>query len=51
MKNLVQIGSGAANLDLQFEDGFTNFVKRKFKRYNLYLVEANSIHIKKLKKS
>ena len=26
---LVQIGSGSANLDTNFEDGFSNFVKKK----------------------
>ena len=26
---LVQIGSGSANLDTNFEDGFSNFIKRK----------------------
>ena len=51
MKNLVQIGSGSANLDQKFEDGFTSFAKKNIKNFRLYLVEANSIHIAKLKKN
>ena len=31
MKKFVQIGAGSANLDKNFEDGFTNFVKNKKK--------------------
>lgn len=50
-KNLLQIGAGSANLDKNFEDGFTNFVNRNNKKKKVYIVEANSIHIKKLKKS
>ena len=49
MKKFVQIGAGSANLDKNFEDGFTNFVKNK-KKAEIFVVEANSIHIKKLKK-
>ncbi len=49
--NLIQIGSGAANFDENFQDGFTNFVKKKIKKGNIFVVEANSIHIKKLKKN
>ena len=50
MKKFVQIGAGSANLDKSFEDGFTNFVKKNKKKAEIYVVEANSIHIKKLKK-
>ena len=31
MKNLVQIGSGSANLDQNFEDGFTSFAKKNIR--------------------
>ena len=51
MKNLVQIGSGSSNLDKQFQDGFTNYAQKEIKDSKLYLVEANSIHIQKLKKN
>tara|TARA_B100001057_G_scaffold183902_1_gene184581 strand:+ start:521 stop:1204 length:684 start_codon:yes stop_codon:yes gene_type:complete len=51
MKNLVQIGSGSANLDDYIQDGFTNFVNKKKKNFRLFLVEANSIHIRNLRKN
>ena len=51
MENLVQIGSGSANFDENYQDGFTSFAKKRKRKFTLYLVEANSIHIKKLKKS
>ena len=47
---LVQIGSGSANFDSNFEDGFTNFVNSKNSKSTIYIVEANSIHLKNLKK-
>mgnify|MGYP001178424896 CR=1 FL=1 len=47
---LVQIGSGSANFDTHFEDGFTNFVNSKNTKSTIYIVEANSIHLKNLKK-
>ena len=48
--NLIQIGSGSANFDANFEDGFSNFVKRKKIKKKIFIVEANSIHLKNLKK-
>ena len=48
--NLIQIGSGSANFDAYFEDGFSNFVKRKKIKKKIFIVEANSIHLKNLKK-
>lgn len=51
MKKFVQIGAGSANLDKNFEDGFTTFIKKNNQDSEIYIVEANSIHIKKLKKS
>ena len=47
---LVQIGSGSANFDTHFEDGFTNFVNSKNTKSTIYIVEENSSHIKNLKK-
>ena len=47
---LVQIGPGSASLDTNFEDGFSNFVKRKKIKKKIFIVEANSIHLKNLKK-
>jgi FkbM family methyltransferase len=44
--SLVQIGSGSAN----FQDGFTNFIKQKNKKGKILIVEANSIHLKNLRK-
>ena len=44
--SLVQIGSGSAN----FQDGFTNFIKTKNKKGKILIVEANSIHLKNLRK-
>ena len=48
--NLIQIGSGSANFDTHFEDGFSNFVKRKKIKKKIFIIEANSIHLKNLKK-
>ena len=50
MKKFVQIGAGSANFDKNFEDGFTNFIKKNKKKAEVFVVEANSIHMKKLKK-
>lgn len=47
---LVQIGSGSSNLDTFFEDGFTNFIKKKKIKGKIFIIEANSIHLKNLKK-
>ena len=46
---LVQIGSGAANSDTSYQDGFTNFVLKK-KKQKIIIIEANSMHLSKLKK-
>ncbi len=47
---LIQIGSGSANLDTNFQDGFSNFIiKNKFDK-KVFLIEANSIHLDNLKK-
>ena len=48
---LVQIGAGSANFDKNHEDGFTNFVKSKKNKKTIFIIEANSIHIKNLKKN
>ena len=50
MKKYVQIGAGSSNFDKNFKDGFTNFLKQNNKNIEIFIVEANSIHIKKLKK-
>ena len=47
---LIQIGSGSANFDTNFEDGFSNFVKKNKVKKKIYIIEANSIHLKNLKK-
>lgn len=47
---LVQVGSGAGNLDLNYQDGFSNFAKKIRKNPQIFSVEANSIHIPKLRK-
>ena len=49
--NLVQIGSGSADLDENFSDGFTNFAKGLKNKKNIFIIEANSLHLKSLKKS
>jgi len=46
---LIQIGSGSANLDTKFQDGFSNFIKKK-KDKKAFIIEANSIHLQNLKK-
>jgi len=48
--SLIQIGSGSANFDTNFQDGFTNFVKKRKAKDRILIVEANSIHLKNLKK-
>ena len=48
--SLVQIGAGSANFDSNIEDGFTNFVRKNNVKNKIYIVEANDIHIKNLKK-
>ena len=48
--SLVQIGSGSSNLDSNIEDGFANFVRKKNIKNKIYIVEANNIHLKNLKK-
>jgi FkbM family methyltransferase len=48
--SFVQIGSGSANLDTSFEDGFTNFIKKNKTSRKILIVEANSMHLKNLKK-
>ena len=50
MRKYVQIGAGSSNFDKNFKDGFTNFFKQNNKKAEIFIVEANSIHIKKLKK-
>ena len=47
---LIQIGSGSASLDTHIEDGFSNFIIKKKLKKNIYIIEANSIHIDNLKK-
>ena len=47
---LIQIGSGSASLDTYIEDGFSNFIIKKKLKKNIYIIEANSIHIDNLKK-
>ena len=44
----IQIGSGSANYDSYIKDGFTNFVKKQKIKENIYIIEANSIHIDNL---
>ena len=48
--SLVQIGAGSANFDSNIEDGFTNFVRKNNVKNKIYIVEANDIHLKNLKK-
>ena len=51
--NFVHIGAGAGDLDpaANYRDGFTELVKNhKTKNKNVFVVEANPINIKKLKK-
>ena len=48
--SLVQIGSGSSNLDSNIQDGFANFVRKKNIKKKIYIVEANNIHLKNLKK-
>ena len=51
MNKFVQIGAGASDLDKNYEDGFANFIKKKNQESEIHVVEANSKHIEKLKKS
>ena len=46
----VQIGSGAANFDTKFEDGFSNFILKNNIRDKVFIVEANSVHLSSLEK-
>ena len=50
MKNFIQIGAGAGDLDDHYPDGFTNLVKSlpKDEIENIFLVEANPLNIPKL---
>tara|TARA_B100000780_G_C21000393_1_gene400268 strand:+ start:183 stop:869 length:687 start_codon:yes stop_codon:yes gene_type:complete len=48
--SLVQIGAGSANFDSNIEDGFTSFVRRNNVKNKIYIIEANNIHLKNLKK-
>ena len=43
---LIQIGSGSANYDSYVQDGFTNFVKKRNPENKIFIIEANSIHLK-----
>ena len=47
---LIQIGAGSANFDAYVQDGFSNFIRKKKTEKKIYIVEANSIHLKNLKK-
>ena len=47
---LIQIGAGSANFDTYVQDGFSNFIRKKKTEKKIYIVEANSIHLKNLKK-
>ncbi|MDC3135729.1 hypothetical protein OA433_01570, partial [Candidatus Pelagibacter sp.] len=47
---LIQIGSGSANYDTYVQDGFTNFVKKKNIEDPIFIIEANPVHLKNLKK-
>ena len=51
MNKFVQIGAGSSDLDKNYEDGFANFIKKNNQDSEIYVVEANSIHIEKLKKA
>jgi len=51
MNKFVQIGAGSSDLDKNYEDGFANFIKKINQESEIYVVEANSIHIEKLKQS
>ena len=48
--NLIQIGSGSASLDTNIQDGFSNYIISKNIKKKIFIIEANSIHIKNLKK-
>ena len=48
--SLVQIGSGSASLDTNIQDGFSNFIKKKNLVKKKFIIEANSIHLRNLKK-
>ena len=48
--NLIQIGSGSASLDTNIQDGFSNYIISKNIKKKVFIIEANSIHIKNLKK-
>ena len=45
MNKFVQIGAGSSDLDKNYEDGFANFIKKNNQDSEIYVVEANSIHI------
>ena len=47
---LIQIGAGSANFDTYVQDGFSNFIRKKKTEKKIQIVEANSIHLKNLKK-
>lgn len=47
---LIQIGSGSANYDTYVQDGFTNFVKKQNIEDPIFIIEANPVHLKNLKK-
>tara|TARA_A100001011_G_scaffold380455_1_gene447788 strand:+ start:421 stop:1101 length:681 start_codon:yes stop_codon:yes gene_type:complete len=47
---LIQIGSGSANYDTYVQDGFTNFVKKENIEDPIFIIEANPVHLKNLKK-
>jgi FkbM family methyltransferase len=47
---LIQIGSGSASLDANIPDGFSNYIISKNIKKKVFIIEANSIHIKNLKK-
>ena len=47
---LVQIGSGSASLDTNFQDGFSNYIISKNIEKKVFIIEANSIHMNNLKK-
>ena len=52
--NFLHIGGGAGDLDpsTNFRDGFSEFVKtHKSKNKNIFVIEANPINIRLLKKS
>ena len=47
---LIQIGSGSASLDTNFQDGFSNYIISKNIEKKVFIIEANSIHMNNLKK-